>query len=394
MAKQDYIPQVPYGTKDILPQDAARKRQVENDLARLFLTWGYQEVITPTFEYHETLIAGAPEESGDASFRFFDRNGRMLALRPDMTTPIARVAVMRMKQNPLPLRLFYLANVFRQEESQAGRQCEFYQAGVELLGAGGVAADAEVVALAVESLLATGLTDFQVCLGQVDFIGGIMAEAGLDAQTGQTVKRLLLERNMVGLGELLAGCQIDPEIKQLLQQLPMLHGKAEMLQTVHGRLKNKVSQAAIDNLAEIYGLLKNYGVDRYVTFDLGIIRDFDYYTGMVFEAYTSGLGYPICGGGRYDRMAGAFGREQPATGFALGIERVLMALERQGIEVVPLPQSIYVGWAADKLAAAIEAVRQLRGAGEQVELALQSQTRQEAETACRQHGCKSCRYIA
>lgn len=394
MAKQDYIPQVPYGTKDILPQDAARKRQVENDLARLFLTWGYQEVITPTFEYHETLIAGAPEESGDASFRFFDRNGRMLALRPDMTTPIARVAVMRMKQNPLPLRLFYLANVFRQEESQAGRQCEFYQAGVELLGAGGVAADAEVVALAVESLLATGLTDFQVCLGQVDFIGGIMAEAGLDAPTGQTVKRLLLERNMVGLGELLAGCRIDPEIKQLLQQLPMLHGKAEMLQTVRGRLKNKVSQAAIDNLAEIYGLLKNYGVDRYVTFDLGIIRDFDYYTGMVFEAYTSGLGYPICGGGRYDRMAGAFGREQPATGFALGIERVLMALERQGIEVAPLPQSIYVGWAADKLAAAIETVRQLRGAGEQVELALQSQTRQEAETACRQHGCKSCRYIA
>jgi len=394
MAKQDYIPQVPYGTKDILPQDAARKRQVENDLARLFLTWGYQEVITPTFEYHETLIAGAPEESGDASFRFFDRNGRMLALRPDMTTPIARVAVMRMKQNPLPLRLFYLANVFRQEESQAGRQCEFYQAGVELLGAGGVAADAEVVALAVESLLATGLTDFQVCLGQVDFIGGIMAEAGLDAQTGQTVKRLLLERNMVGLGELLVGCQIDPEIKHLLQQLPMLHGKAEMLQTVRGRLKNKISQAAIDNLAEIYGLLQNYGVDHYVTFDLGIIRDFDYYTGMVFEAYTSGLGYPICGGGRYDRMAGAFGREQPATGFALGIERVLMALERQGIEVAPLPQSIYVGWAADKLAAAIETARQLRGASEQVELALQSQTRQEAETACGQHGCKSCRYIA
>ena len=335
MAKQDYIPQVPYGTKDILPQDAARKRQVENDLARLFLSWGYQEVITPTFEYHETLIAGAPEESGDSSFRFFDRNGRMLALRPDMTTPIARVAVMRMKQNPLPLRLFYLANVFRQEESQAGRQCEFYQAGVELLGAGGVAADAEVVALAVESLLATGLTDFQVCLGQVDFIGGIMAEAGLDAPTGQTVKRLLLERNMVGLGELLAGCRIDPEIKQLLQQLPMLHGKAEMLQTVRGRLNNKISQAAIDNLAEIYGLLQNYGVDRYVTFDLGIIRDFDYYTGMVFEAYTTGLGYPICGGGRYDRMAGVFGREQPATGFALGIERVLMALERQGIETSP-----------------------------------------------------------
>jgi ATP phosphoribosyltransferase regulatory subunit len=393
MAKPEYIPQVPYGTKDILPQDAARKRRVENDLARLFLVWGYQEVITPTFEYHETLKAGAPEESDDASFRFFDRSGRLLALRPDMTTPIARVAVMRMKESPLPLRLFYLANVFRQEESQAGRQCEFYQAGVELLGAGGIAADAEVVALAVESLLAGGLTEFQVCLGQVDFIGGIMAEAGLDAHTGQQVKMLLLERNMVGLAELLDECRIDPEIKQLLQQLPMLHGKLEMLQAVRSRVKNPISQAAIDNLADIYGLLQNYGIDRYVTFDLGIIRDFEYYTGMVFEAYTSGLGYPICGGGRYDRMAGSFGREQPATGFALGIERVLMALERQGMAVAPTPQSIFVGWAAGKLAEAIAEVRRLRAAGELVELALQSQTRQEVEIECQRHACKAYRYL-
>ncbi len=393
MAKPEYIPQVPYGTKDILPQDAARKRRVENDLARLFLVWGYQEVITPTFEYHETLKAGAPEESDDASFRFFDRSGRLLALRPDMTTPIARVAVMRMKESPLPLRLFYLANVFRQEESQAGRQCEFYQAGVELLGAGGIAADAEVVALAVESLLAGGLTEFQVCLGQVDFIGGIMAEAGLDAHTGQQVKMLLLERNMVGLAELLDECRIDPEIKQLLQQLPMLHGKLEMLQAVRSRVKNQISQAAIDNLADIYGLLQNYGIDRYVTFDLGIIRDFEYYTGMVFEAYTSGLGYPICGGGRYDRMAGSFGREQPATGFALGIERVLMALERQGMAVAPTPQGIFVGWAAGKLAEAIAEVRRLRAAGELVELALQSQTRQEVEIECQRHACKAYRYL-
>ncbi len=393
MAKPEYIPQVPYGTKDILPQDAARKRRVENDLARLFLVWGYQEVITPTGEYHETLKAGAPEESDDASFRFFDRSGRLLALRPDMTTPIARVAVMRMKESPLPLRLFYLANVFRQEESQAGRQCEFYQAGVELLGAGGIAADAEVVALAVESLLAGGLTEFQVCLGQVDFIGGIMAEAGLDAHTGQQVKMLLLERNMVGLAELLDECRIDPEIKQLLQQLPMLHGKLEMLQAVRSRVKNQISQAAIDNLADIYGLLQNYGIDRYVTFDLGIIRDFEYYTGMVFEAYTSGLGYPICGGGRYDRMAGSFGREQPATGFALGIERVLMALERQGMAVAPTPQGIFVGWAAGKLAEAIAEVRRLRAAGELVELALQSQTRQEVEIECQRHACKAYRYL-
>ena len=393
MPRQEFIPQVPYGTKDILPTDAALKRTMENELVRLFLAWGYKEVITPTFEYHETLKAGAPDTADDSSFRFFDRNGRMLALRPDMTTPIARVAVMRMKEYPLPLRLFYLANVFRQEETQAGRQCEFYQAGVELLGAGGVAADAEVVTLAVESLLAAGLTDFQVCLGQVDFISGIMSEAGLDAPTGHKVKQALIERNMVGLAELLEECRMEPGIKLLLQQLPMLHGKKEMLHEIKGQVKNKISQAALDNLAEIYGLLEHYGIDRYVMFDLGIIRDFDYYTGMVFETYTTGLGYPICGGGRYDRMAAAFGREQPATGFAMGIERVLMALERQGLDVSEPARSLYVGWAEGKLTQAIAEVRRLRSGGARAEIGLHGQTRVTAEEDSKLRGCSRCIYV-
>ena len=393
MSRQEFIPQVPYGTKDILPLDAARKRGVENELARLFLSWGYQEVVTPTFEYYETLRASAPETADDSTFRFFDRSGRMLALRPDMTTPIARVAVMRMREQPLPLRLFYLANVFRQEETQAGRQCEFYQAGVELLGAGGVAADAEVVALAVEALLAAGLSDFQVCLGQVDFISGIMAEAGLDAATAHKVKQALIQRNMVGLGELLAESRIEPGNRDLLQQLPMLHGKLDMLRNVRQRVKNQISQAALDNLAEIYHLLEQYGIDRYVMFDLGIIRDFDYYTGMVFETYTTGLGYPICGGGRYDRMAGSFGREQPATGFALGIERVLLALERQGLDVTNPIQSVYVGWAGSNLPQAIAAVKRLREEGATAELGLQEQSRVEAEREGKSRGCARILFI-
>ena len=393
MSRQEFIPQVPYGTKDILPLDAARKRGVENELARLFLSWGYQEVVTPTFEYYETLRASAPETADDSTFRFFDRSGRMLALRPDMTTPIARVAVMRMREQPLPLRLFYLANVFRQEETQAGRQCEFYQAGVELLGAGGVAADAEVVALAVEALLAAGLSDFQVCLGQVDFISGIMAEAGLDAVTAHKVKQALIERNMVGLGELLAESGIEPGNRDLLQQLPMLHGKLDMLRNVRQRVKNQISQAALDNLAEIYHLLEKYGIDRYVMFDLGIIRDFDYYTGMVFETYTTGLGYPICGGGRYDRMAGSFGREQPATGFALGIERILLALERQGLDATNPTQSVYVGWAGSNLPQAIATVKRLREDGSTAELGLQEQSREEAEREGKNRGCSKVLYI-
>ena len=173
----------------------------------------------------------------------------------------------------------------------------------------------------------------------------------------------------------------------------MLHGKMELLQKVRGRVKNKVSQAALDNLSDIYCMLENYGMDRYVMFDLGIIRDFDYYTGMVFETYTTGLGYPICGGGRYDRMSGAFGREQPATGFAMGIERILLALERQGLDITEPSRSIYVGWTEGKLPNAIAEVGRLRAAGEIAELGLQAQTRAAAEAESKLRDCSRCIYL-
>ena len=198
---------------------------------------------------------------------------------------------------------------------------------------------------------------------------------------------------MVGLGELLAESGIEPCNRDLLQQLPMLHGKMDMLRSVRQRVKNQISQAALDNLAEIYHLLEKYGIDRYVMFDLGIIRDFEYYTGMVFETYTTGLGYPICGGGRYDRMAGSFGREQPATGFALGIERILLALERQGLDATNPTQTVYVGWAGSNLPQAIAAVKRLREEGSTAELGLQEQSREEAEREGKNRGCSRILYI-
>ena len=360
MSSKNFLPQVPYGTKDILPVEARRKRELENSLARLFDHWGYEEVITPTFEYIDTLVAGGTDSASSDTFKFFDRNGRTLALRTDMTTPIARVAAMRLKEEPLPLRLFYLANVFRQELAQTGRQCEFYQAGVEFFGAASPAADAEVVALAIESILKTGLTHFQVSLGQVDFISGIMTEGGLNADQRHKVKKALTERDLVSLEAVLDGTGIH---------IPLLQGKMELLDETRMRIASKVSRAALDNLAEIYELLVGYGVEKFVSFDLGMIRDFEYYTGMVFEAYTPGLGSPLCGGGRYDKLTAAFGVDHPATGFALGIERVLLAIERQKIVVQINPERIYIGWDAGKLPQAIQKAQNIRMAGGSVELA-------------------------
>jgi ATP phosphoribosyltransferase regulatory subunit len=354
---------------------------VENALAGLFVRWGYDEVVTPTFEYMETLTVGVSDDLAQSLFKFFDKNNAILALRPDMTTPIARVAATRFRESVPPLRLFYLTNVFRHEQAQAGRQCEFYQAGVELLGAGGPAADAEVVALAVAALLEAGLSNFQIGLGQVEFINGVMAESGLTPGEQQKVKQCMVSRNLVGLGEILAGSSLSSEMQRLIREIPLLHGDEKVVSEAYCLVGNDVSRAALENLADIRRLLAGYGIERYVTFDLGLIRDFDYYTGMVFEGYTPGLGFPLCGGGRYDNMVAAFGVDCPATGFAMGIERILLAMERQGITSTDAVRDAYVAWAEGALAEAIAVADRLRRSGQTVELALEAATRAAAEEA-------------
>ena len=393
MIQNNFVPQIPYGTRDFLPREAKRKRVIESSLATLFAGWGYDEIVTPTFEYLETLTVGASNDLLQTMFKFFDKNNRILALRSDMTTPLARVAATRLRDTETPLRLFYLTNVFRYEQAQAGRQCEFYQAGVELMAAPGPSADAEVIALAVETMLDAGLQDFQISLGQIQFISGIMAENDLSVQQGQQIKQCMVKRDLVGLGEILAQCGLTSSGRQLLQQIPLLHGRENMLAGAYHMVNNDVSRAALDNLAEIYSLLKGYGVEKYVSFDLGIIRDFDYYTGMVFEGYTPGLGFPLCGGGRYDNMVASFGAACPATGFALGIERILLAMDRQGIAVSCEPRNVYVGWEGLKLSEAIGHATQLRREGNSVELALQPQSREQAQASQLRKGYDTLLYI-
>jgi len=393
MSQYEFVPQVPYGTRDFLPKEASQKRAVEGALAHLFASWGYDEVVTPTIEYLETMAVGAGNNLDQHMFKFFDKNNRILALRPDMTTPMARVAATRFKESPSPMKLFYLTNVFRYEQAQAGRQCEFYQAGVEIMGVSEPTADAEAIALAVEAMLKSGLQKFQIGLGQVDFINGIMEQCTLSLSQRQQVKHAMVTRNLVGLDEILENSCLPQGEQKVLKNIPLLHGKQEMLKQAYGMVTNDKSHMALNNLAAIYQLLESYGVAQYVDFDLGIIRDFDYYTGMVFECYTPGLGFPICGGGRYDNMLNSFGMNSGATGFALGIERVLLALERQGIGDIPNCKDVYIGWGNDRLVAAIGQAETLRQSGQSVEVALTPQSQIEAESSQKAKGYTKLVYI-
>ena len=379
MSKNEFVLQIPYGTRDFLPKEAACKREIEDSLADVFSKWSYDEVVTPTIEYLDTLTIGNGSEVEPHMFKFFDKNNRTLALRHEMTTPIARVAASRLSEMEFPLKLSYITNVYRYEQAQTGRQCEFYQAGVELMGVPTANADAEVIALAIESLRQAGLANFQISLGQVEFINGVMAQFKLTQEQQQEIKHAMVTRDLVGLGVMLDGSGLSKSAKDMLKKIPLLHGKSDMLKNAYHMVCNEQSKRALDNLTEIYHLLEGYGVAEYVNFDLGVIRDFDYYTGMVFEAYTPGLGFPLCGGGRYDNMLSDFGAACPATGFALGIERIMLALERQGLAVSIRNKDVYIGWNEGKVIEAIAEAKQLRSEGKSVELGLEAQTKQDAE---------------
>ena len=333
MEKNQMVLEIPYGTRDFLPKEAAAKRLVEQKLAGLFAAWGYEEVVTPTVEYLDTLTMGNGRALEPHMFKLFDRGNRTLALHHEMTTPIARLAASRLKE-------------------------------------------------------------FSLCLGQVEFVAGIMEQNGLSEEMQENLKSAMERHDIVGLEELVDSLKLQKSAADGLKEIPLLHGDEAVLQRAYAMALNERSRRALDNLSEIYRLLKSYGLVSHVTFDLGMIRDFNYYTGMVFEAYTPGLGFPLCGGGRYDHMLSDFGMACPATGFAVGIERVLLAMERQKLKEPTAAKDIYLGYAPQNMEEAIQKAMELRRQGKVVELALAAQSEAEAEAAQREKGYDRLEYLA
>lgn len=375
--------ETPYGTRDFLPKEAATKRAVEQKIFKLFASFGYEEVVTPTMEYLETLTTSSGRAQEPHLFKMFDRNNRTLALRHEMTTPIARLAVSRLKDSPTPLKLSYNTNVFRFRTNQPGRQCEFYQAGVELLGVSNAFADAEIIALAAQALNVAGLKDFKICLGQVEFAGGLMEHLSLDVQA--EIKAAIERHDIVALDNL--------NVDDVFKKIPTLQGGKEILTAAYSIADNERSRRALDNLTEIYRLLEVYDVADKITFDLGLIRDFEYYTGMVFEAYSPGVGYSLAGGGRYDNMLKDFGAARAATGFALGIERILDARKFQGVNEDSQTKDFYLSYTAGQEDAAIQKAAGLRAAGKVVEVSLMPQSKVDAEKSCAEKNCVELVYL-
>jgi len=323
--------EIPKGVRVYLPPQAALKRELETKLLSVFQRWGFQEIVTPSFEYYDVLALGLGEEFRDRTFKLTEQaTGRLLVLRSDITPQIARVAATILKDYPKPLRFCYNSNVFRYVEPQVGRHREVYQAGVELIGLELPEADVEMIAIAVECLMEVGLADFKIAVSQVEFLRGLLEQLQLPYAAERQVQAALHRKDSSALDLLMEEFQLGRSARNMLLALPNLFGGEEVLAAASHLVNNQRSEQALTNLQTVYDMLKIYGLEAFVLLDLSEIRGFDYYTGIVFEGFTTNLGYEICGGGRYDHLIGRFGEECPSTGFAIDIEKLQMALERQG----------------------------------------------------------------
>ncbi len=321
---------LPKGVADFLPEKADKIGYIERKICRVFELWGFRRIVTPLLEFHDVLALGMGDDLKERTFRFDDRQtGRLLAIPPDITPQVARIVATRMQGYPLPHRLYYNGRVLRHTELQSGRSREIFQAGVELIGLDSPEADAEMVAMAVEAMKGLGLEDFKVDLGQVEFFRGVMASSGLSVQTRKSLQEAIAKKDVSAVRIILEKESVADAVKEKISALPRLFGGREVLAEAERVAGNDRSKRALDNIVEVLDILDIYGVSDYLTVDLGEIRGLDYHTGLTFEGFVSGVGEPVCGGGRYDDLTAKYGFSAPATGFAFNILPLFSALERR-----------------------------------------------------------------
>ncbi|WHH58906.1 ATP phosphoribosyltransferase regulatory subunit [Petroclostridium sp. X23] len=323
----------PEGVQDLLQEECIIKREIEEKVTGVFQSYGYYEIQPPTFEFYDVFAGESGLIEQETMFKFFDNQGRIQVLRPDITTPIARIIATKYKDIVPPVRLYYVGNAYRYDEPyQGAKQREFTQAGMELIGTNTPEADAEVIAITIKALIAAGLQEFQIEIGQIEFFKGLMEQAKLPDEEIEKIRMLIDSKDSLAIEELVNGYNIDTKLKDIILSFPSLFGGVEVIDQVIKNTTNTKAVKALSNLRQVYDILLDYGLEKYVSIDLGMVQSINYYTGTIFKGFTHGLGFPVCSGGRYDRLISEFGKDLPAMGVAIGINRLMSALERQKVE--------------------------------------------------------------
>lgn len=363
----------PGGVKDTYGVLCANKLKVQDAVHNVLRSYGFRDIQTPAFEYFDIFNKERGTVASKEMFKFFDRGNNTLVLRPDMTPPIARCVAKYYKDEHMQLRLCYIGNTFVNTDKYKGKLQEVTQAGAELFNDGSSDADAEMVAITAECLLKSGLKEFQIEAGHAGFFNGLAEEAGFSEKDTAKLRSLIESKNFFGVEDLLDNLTVSKELKEIFLKLPdMLNNLDEAIDFVKARSKSETVYKAMERLKKLESIIQSYGFGDYVTIDLSMLSNYNYYTGVIFRAYTYGNGEAVATGGRYDGLVSQFGKEAPAIGLAIVIDQLMTALSRQKLLETDIVQGIIILYPQSLRDVALKNAEEMRGKGKIVQLVRKS----------------------
>ena len=358
----------PEGVRDIYNGECSQKHHHQTENIKVYDTNLYEEIETPSFEYFEVFSREVGTIPSKDLYKFFDREGNTLVLRPDFTPSVSRACATYFNPEHQVITLSYTGNTFINNSSYQGRLKETTQMGVERIGDDSAEADAELLAMTVECLLKAGLKEFQVSVGQVDYFKSLLQDANLDIEEKENLRSLISQKNYFGVEDLVRSQNIPESLEKAFLELPHLFGSSEVLQKARSLTDNICAIKAVERLEEIYEILKIYGYEKYVSFDFGMLSKFQYYTGIIFQAYTYGTGEPVVKGGRYNNLLKHFGKPAASIGFGITVDNLLMALSRQKLSLPEKKAPVILTYTEANRREAILEAQKLRNEGTAVAL--------------------------
>lgn len=372
----------PDGVRDIYNGECKKKLYLQDKLHQTLLKYGYHDIMTPTFEFFNIFGSDVGTIPSKDLYKFFDKEGNTLVLRPDFTPSIARSAAKYYIEDDMPVRLCYIGNTFINSSDYQGRLKENTQCGAELIGDGSVSADAEILSMTVEALLESGLKNFQISVGHSQFFYGLTKAAGLSEEDEENLRELISNKNFFGVEEFVDNLDMSGELKSLFTLLGNFDLKDEQLVDARALAADYPEiLASIDALLALKDYLKVYGIEKYISYELGLVSDYRYYTGIIFHGYTYGTGEPVVNGGRYDNLLSHFGKQSAAIGFAIVVDQLMAALSRQNIDVPVIENSSLVVFEENAYKAAITRSMELRREGVNTELVLKDEKKTKEDYA-------------
>lgn len=324
---------IPEGAKDLIFDECSKKVQIQNILRKTYIDAGFLEISSPLLEFYDVFNYDKTIFKQENMYKLFDKQGRMMVLRPDMTTPAVRISATKLKRAIHPLKLCYTENVYRENENLNGKDMEISQSGIEILGAESIRADAEIITTAIRALLKCGVKDFKIEFGQINFFKSILNEIGMEDKEIELLRYYVENKNFTALETFIEENEecIDDKNKAILREIPKLFGGIEVLDRASSMTDNRQALMAVDNVRELYKLVSDAGYKKYICVDLGMIQHIDYYTGVIFRGYANGVGNTILSGGRYDNLAKQFGDDECATGLAINVENIMRIITEEDI---------------------------------------------------------------